>query len=81
MDVLPQPCSVCDSPAVNAEGMPFGALTSSQLYPGEGYNVVLCRGCFGRCLSDLRRERMVHTMFYDVQDELENFGRVSTSQK
>jgi hypothetical protein len=81
MDVLNQLCGVCDSPVVNTENMPCGSLTSSRHYSKETYNVPLCWACFGRCLAGLRRERLVHTMFNDVQDDLENFGRVSTSQK
>ncbi len=81
MDVLTQPCSVCDSPVVNTEGMPCGSLISSHLYSKEAYNVLLCCACFSRCLANLRRERLVHTMFYDVQDDLENFGRISTSER
>lgn len=69
--------SVCDAPVVNTKDMPCGALVSSPLYSGEGNKVVLCSGCFGRCLSGLRRERLVHTMFDDVQEELDNFGQTS----
>jgi len=72
-----QLCSVCDAPVVNTKDMPCGALVSSPLYSGEGNKVVLCSGCFGRCLSGLRRERLVHTMFDDVQEELDNFGQTS----
>jgi hypothetical protein len=32
-----------------------------------------------RCFADLRRDRLVHTMFYDVPDDLENFGRISAA--
>lgn len=72
-----QLCSVCDAPVVSTKDMPCGALVSSPLYSGDGYNVILCSGCFGRCLSGLRRERLVQTMFDDVQEDLESFGRTS----
>ncbi len=71
-----QLCSICDSPAVDSGNGPCGALVSSPFYPNDRYRVVLCDGCFMRCLADLRRDRLVHTMFYDTQDDLENFGRV-----
>jgi hypothetical protein len=71
-----QLCSICDSPAVSSEDMQCGALTSSPNYPGEGYKVVLCDGCFMRCLANLRRDRLVHTMFHEVAENLDNFARV-----
>lgn len=45
MDVLTQPCSVCDSPTVDTEDMPCGLLISSNLYSKEAHNVLLCRAC------------------------------------
>lgn len=73
-----QPCGLCDSPATNSEDMPCGALVSSPLYSsGEAYKVVLCAGCFGRCFANLRRDRFVHTMFSDIDENLDAWGRVS----
>jgi len=76
-----QLCSVCDAPVVSSKERPCGALVSSPHYSGEGYKVVLCAGCFGRCLSSLRRERLVHTMFDDVQEDLDSFGRTLPRDK
>lgn len=74
-----QLCSICDTPAINSEDMPCGDLVSSPSYAGDGYKVVLCGGCFMQCLANLRRDRLVHTMFYEVDEDLGNFGRVSAS--
>lgn len=70
-------CSICDSPAVNSEHTPCGALVSSPLYSGQAYKVVLCAGCFGSCFANLRRDRLVHTMFSDIDESLDDWGRVS----
>lgn len=78
--ITPEPlCSICDSPAVNSEHMPCGTLLSSPLYSGQACKVVLCDGCFGSCFANLRRDRLVHTMFYDVDENLDDFGQVSNS--
>lgn len=74
-----QLCSICDTPAVNSESMPCGTLVSSPGYLGKGFRVVLCDGCFMGCLANLRRDRLVHTMFYDINENLDDFGRLPTS--
>jgi hypothetical protein len=75
-----QLCNICDSPLINFEGMPCGDLVSNRLYAGVGYKVALCGGCFMQCLANLRRDRLVHTMFYEFDEDLGNFGRVSASE-
>lgn len=76
-----QLCSICDSPAKDSEIGPCGALVSSPPYPDDRYRVVLCDGCFMRCLADLRRDRQVHTMFYEGDEDLDSFGRVSANDQ
>lgn len=55
--------------------MPCGSLASSPAYPGDGFKVVLCEGCFAGCLAYLRRDRLAHTMFHDIDENLGDFGR------
>lgn len=78
-DVL---CDVCsESTRVEGYGTQFGELRASWGYgsrhDGERYEVHLCKNCFFRTLSGLRRERMVNDLFNDEAEELSSFGRVT----
>jgi hypothetical protein len=78
-DVL---CDVCGaSTCVEGYGMQFGTLQARWGYgsrhDGERYEVHLCEGCFFQTLANLRRERMVNTLFDEQQVDLDGFGRVA----
>lgn len=75
-------CDVCGrSTKIEGYGHQFGSLQAHWGYgsqhDGERYEVHLCEACFFSTLSNLRRERMVNTMFDDKEsDPDENFGLV-----
>lgn len=78
-DVL---CDVCGcSTCVEGYGAQFGTLQARWGYgsqhDGERYKLQLCEFCFFQVLANLRRERVVQTMFDEQETDLESFGRVA----
>lgn len=75
-------CDVCGrSTEVKGYGHQFGTLQAHWGYgshhDGERYEVHLCEACFFSTLGNLRRERMVNTMFDDKEsDPDDDFGLV-----
>lgn len=75
-------CDVCcQSTRVDGYGQQFGTLQASWGYDskhdGEHYEIHLCEPCFFHTLSNLRRERMVNTMFDESFDGVvDEFGLV-----
>lgn len=75
-------CDVCGvSTRVEGYGMQFGTVQARWGYgsqhDGECYEVHLCEGCFFHTLGNLRRERMVNTMFDEQAADMDDFGRVA----
>lgn len=81
-DVL---CGVCnESTSVEFHGPQVATLRANwelRSPPnGERYEIHLCEQCFFSVLADLRRKRMLITMFSDGGEDLSNFGRVADDQ-
>lgn len=77
-DVL---CDVCgDTTRIDGHGLQFATLSANwghgSGHDGEDYQVHLCKSCFFRTISDLRRERMVTHMFSNDDQDLSEFGLV-----
>ena len=75
-------CDACgNSTKVKGGGLEFGILQAAWGYgskhDGERYEVHLCESCFFSTLSNLRRNRLLSTMF-DKQPGVadENFGLI-----
>lgn len=73
-------CDVCCSPGY---GLQYGQLEAKWGYgaqhDGEHYRVHICKHCFFRVLSGLRRDRMVNGMFDDDKPfSADGFGLIST---
>lgn len=73
------------STEVKGYGHQFGTLQTPRGYgsrhDGECYQMHLCEACFFSTLSNLRRTRMVNTMFDDdVADPEETFGLASRDE-
>jgi len=75
-------CDACgNSTKVKGGGLEYGILQASWGYgsqhDGERYEIHLCENCFFSTISNLRRERLLSTMF-DKQstNEDENIGLI-----
>lgn len=74
-------CYVCLEPFGDGEqaGQLSGCWSTKGSATPEQYQVLLCRSCFLRIISDLSRDRMLTGLFNADADDFrrENFGRVA----
>lgn len=76
-------CDVCGEPSgVGAEG-PYAALIAgwapSQPSDGDRYLVGLCKACFMIVLGDLKLQCRVRTMFDEIEEDVDGFGKVKSN--
>lgn len=67
-------CDFCDKDLRSGELPPeFGVLRANwgpgSSHDGENYELQLCETCFFRILADVKRERLVRSMFDDYEED------------